>query len=187
MDAHAALLVFRGLARLHHPYRTHQGLQQHTFTYDARRPQPSGRNGSGGANGRGGDGGANGGGNGGQRSGRHSQAAGAAIGAGMPASGSSASHGSSGGKPGGGRHVSAACWPAASPWPVSTHPSRTLGRRLPAAPAWASLRQPVDKGAAAAASAPPPPLRCWQWRMAPLLRRALTCRAAARLPLTCLL
>lgn len=36
LDAHAAVLIFRGMGQLHHPYRTRQGLALHTFCYDSR-------------------------------------------------------------------------------------------------------------------------------------------------------
>ncbi|KAL4452648.1 hypothetical protein ABPG75_008310 [Micractinium tetrahymenae] len=59
LDAHAAVLIFRGMGQLHHPFRTRQGLARHVFSVDTRQG-PAGRRGApdnGGPNGGGGGGG----------------------------------------------------------------------------------------------------------------------------------
>lgn len=36
LDAHAAVLIFRGMGQLHHPFGTRQGLARHAFSVDTR-------------------------------------------------------------------------------------------------------------------------------------------------------
>lgn len=96
LDAHAAVLIFRGMGQLHHPFKTRQGLARHVFSVDTRQGPAArhGENGSGGRNGGGGGGHSGGGGahNGGHSTDHGSGSGGHGIG--PPHNGS---HGSNGG------------------------------------------------------------------------------------------
>jgi hypothetical protein len=187
LDALSAVLIFRGMGQLHHPFQTRNGLLPHTFTYDARH--------SGGNNGGTADGSKSGSDNppGGGATGpsaedsaaSNGKAAGGSNGDGGSGSGSSAGGGSAAGS----RHV-ATTWGTGA---VHARQQQLFIRRTcgglggfnpPRPPVWGNVRSLLAcmvAGTSPAGRVSP----CWRWRVA--LRRMLPCRGIAAFPLPGLL
>ena len=81
LDAHSSVLILRGIAHLHHPFSTPQGLDAHAFDYRYQQSSPEaqgagcrlGAGPPGGGGGQGGDGAGRGGGSGGTGGSTHGQ------------------------------------------------------------------------------------------------------------------